>query len=116
MKAAAFLNVPGLRVAGCPFRITAFSAELRALLLSQHGRVECPSVASTQRGEHKGEFSPLAYATLHNFVAGAPLATANAQEIHPRVCRYTFHLVFVLTVASESCVGFSFRSKCAVPM
>ena len=41
-----------------------------------------------------------------NFVARAPLATTNAQGIHPPVCRYTFHLVFVPTVTSESCVGF----------
>ena len=48
--------------------------------------------------------APYLRAQPPNFVAGAPLATTNAQGIHPRVCRYTFHLVFVLTVASESCV------------
>lgn len=55
----------------------------------------------------------IASTTLPNFVAGGPLATGNAHTTHPCVCRYTFHLVFVPTVACESCVRISFRSECS---
>jgi hypothetical protein len=52
---------------------------------------------------------------LPAFVARAPLGITNGDTFRSRVCRYTFLLVFVPTVASESCVRIQFGSACSAP-